>query len=101
VKILLMLCLVALIGCQSYVPFVHKPPIQQGNLLEQEDVDQLEVGMTREQVEFLLGGPISHDTFGHGRFDYVYYYKEKFKDPVQRKLTVYFDKDGKVTKFEE
>jgi outer membrane protein assembly factor BamE len=100
-KFLLVLCVLALAGCQNYVPFVYKPPIQQGNLLEEDKVDQLEIGMTREQVDFLLGAPISHNTFADDRYDYVYYYKEKYKKPVHKKLTVYFSKDGKVTKIEK
>ena len=33
-------------------------PIQQGNLLDPSQVAQLEVGMTRSQVSFLLGTPM-------------------------------------------
>ncbi|MFI4956465.1 MAG: outer membrane protein assembly factor BamE [Gammaproteobacteria bacterium] len=98
-KFFLTLFVLALVGCQNYIPFVYQPPIQQGNLLEEDKVDQLEVGMTREQVDFLLGAPISHNTFADDRYDYVYYYKEKYKEPVHKKLTVYFSKEGKVTKF--
>ena len=36
--------------------------IQQGNLLDAEQVDQVEVGMTRSQVRFLLGTPMVIDT---------------------------------------
>ena len=37
---------------------VYRMDIQQGNLLDAEQVDQLEVGMTRSQVRFLLGTPM-------------------------------------------
>ena len=97
-KYFAILCLLFLVGCQNYIPFVYKPDIQQGNLLEADKVDQIEIGMTREQVEYILGGPISHDTFGENRFDYVYYYKAKYADPVHKKLTIYFGKDSKVTR---
>ncbi len=99
-RLLILLC-VALLGCQSGgFSIVHKPPMQQGNLLEADKMDQLELGMTQEQVEFLLGAPISHDSFGYNRYDYVYYYKEKFKDPVHKKLTIYFE-EGKVVRIVE
>lgn len=100
-KYLAIALLALLVGCQNYIPFVYKPPIQQGNLLEEDKVNELEIGMTREQVDFLLGAPITHDTFADDRYDYVYYYKEKYGDPVKKKLTVYFSKEGKVTRFKK
>ena len=36
---------------------VYRLNIAQGNLVEQEDLDQAEVGMTRKQINFLLGTP--------------------------------------------
>ena len=45
------MAVLALAGC------VYQAPIAQGNLLKQEDVDQVEAGMTRSQVRFLLGHP--------------------------------------------
>jgi outer membrane protein assembly factor BamE len=36
---------------------VYRANIAQGNLVKEEDVAQLEVGMTRNQVRFLLGTP--------------------------------------------
>ncbi len=97
-KLVMMLIVLVLMGCQNNIPFVHRPPLQQGNLLEQEKVDQIKVGMTRKQVNYILGEPISHDTFGFNRYDYVYYYKEKFEDPEYKKLTIYFDEAGMVKK---
>ncbi len=45
----------ALKGC------VYHMPIQQGNFLEQRAVSQLQVGMTRSQVRYLLGTPMLGD----------------------------------------
>ena len=50
--LLCILTLGALSGC------VFRANIPQGNIVEQEDVDQLEIGMTRNQVRFLLGTPM-------------------------------------------
>lgn len=63
------MALVLLAGC------VYVAPIAQGNLLKQEDVDQVEVGMTKNQVRFLLGTPMIDDPFHQDRWDYVYYLK--------------------------
>jgi len=52
---------------------VYRASISQGNLIKQEDLDQVEVGMTRNQVRFLLGTPMIDDPFHESRWDYVYY----------------------------
>jgi len=54
---------------------VYQANLSQGNLLKQEDLDQVEVGMTRRQVRFLLGTPMIDDPFHEERWDYVYYLK--------------------------
>jgi outer membrane protein assembly factor BamE len=54
---------------------VYRSNIAQGNLIEQDDLDQVEVGMTRNQVRFLLGTPMIDDPFHRLRWDYVYYLK--------------------------
>ena len=42
-------------GCSGKLFTIHKIDVQQGNAVEVEKVEQLAVGMTKEQVEFLLG----------------------------------------------
>ena len=56
----------AISGC------VYTPPIQQGNLLKISDIDQVEPGMTRSQVRYLLGTPMVSDPFNPQRWDYIY-----------------------------
>ena len=73
---------------------VYQPALSQGNLLKQEDVEQLEVGMTRSQVRFLLGTPMIDDPFHEERWDYVYYLRVGREDPTYtRWITVIFDGD--------
>ena len=45
---------------------VYRMPIQQGNFLDKKQVDQLEPGMTRSQVAFLLGTPMVPNGFRQG-----------------------------------
>ncbi len=80
---------------------VYRMNVQQGNLLDQEQIDQLEVGMTRSQVRFLLGTPMVADSFDLQRWDYVYRLRYGKTGKVDRRhLIVWFDGD-KVTKIEE
>ncbi len=75
---------------------VYHMPIQQGNFLDKKQVDQLETGMTRPQVAFLLGTPMIPNGFDRDRWDYYYYarYSKKYAADTFR-VTVYF-KDEKV-----
>ncbi len=85
----------ALAGC------VYRMDIQQGNLLDAEQIDQLEVGMTRSQVRFLLGTPMVIDSFNADRWDYVYSLRRGHSRKVTRRhLVVWFDGD-KVARVEE
>jgi outer membrane protein assembly factor BamE len=93
------LCAVAAIalllqGC------VYRMNIQQGNFLEPRAVSQLQVGMTRSQVRYLLGTPMVPDAFDKDRWDYLYYLKKgRLHAPDQRHLIVYFQ-DEKVSRFD-
>ncbi|MCZ0955245.1 MAG: outer membrane protein assembly factor BamE, partial [Rhodospirillaceae bacterium] len=53
---------------------VYRIDIQQGNLLEEDAIEQVELGMTRSQVQFLLGTPMIADSFHQDRWDYTYYF---------------------------
>ncbi len=79
---------------------VYRMDIQQGNYLEGKTVDQLQVGMTRSQVRYLLGTPMVPDLFDKDRWDYLYYFQHgRLRRPEQRHVVVYF-KEDKVTNFE-
>ena len=74
---------------------VYQANLSQGNLLKQEDLDQVEVGMTRRQVRFLLGTPMIDDPFHDERWDYVYYLKIGRDDAIfKRWISIYFDGDN-------
>ena len=89
-----LLAALALGGC------VYRIDVQQGNYLEGKAVDQLQVGMTRTQVRYLLGTPLVPDVFDKDRWDYLYYFRHGRHRPNDpRRLVVYF-KDDKVTRFE-
>ena len=79
---------------------VYRPDIQQGNYLESKTVDQLQVGMTRTQVRYLLGTPMVPAVFDKDRWDYVYYFKHgRLRRPEERHLIVFFAQD-KVSRFD-
>ncbi|HYM43409.1 MAG TPA: outer membrane protein assembly factor BamE [Steroidobacteraceae bacterium] len=79
---------------------IYRMNIQQGNYLEGKTVAQLQVGMTRTQVRYLLGSPMVPDIFNKDRWDYLYYFKTgHLERPEQRHLVVFFRED-KVASFQ-
>ncbi|HEX2493089.1 MAG TPA: outer membrane protein assembly factor BamE [Steroidobacter sp.] len=97
------LALILLIGAGvlSAAGCVHRIDIQQGNFLEDKDIDRVSVGMTRVQVRAVLGTPMVADPFTHERWDYVYYFKKgRLRKPVQRHFVVFFDEADKVARIE-
>ena len=78
---------------------VYRPDIQQGNYLESKTVDQLQVGMTRTQVRYLLGTPMVPAVFDKDRWDYLFYFRHGRHPYTQRQVIVHF-KDDKVASFD-
>ena len=77
-------------------PGVHKPDMQQGNIIDQEKLDQLEVGMSRAQAQFVMGTPLVADTFDLDRWDYIYQYRSAEGQVTSRTVTLNF-RDGVLT----
>ena len=84
---------------------VYRPDLQQGNLLKIENIDRIEVGMTKSQIRYLLGGPVIGNPYQTDRWDYIYLYQDRMNsDPLaddQRYwLVVYFENE-RVIKIEK
>lgn len=78
------------------LPWVYRIDIQQGNVVTQEDVNQLRLGMTRRQVQFILGSPMVTDPFHADRWDYYFAYKPGTRgdgEPQRELLTLLFRED--------
>jgi outer membrane protein assembly factor BamE len=69
---------------------VYVPDVQQGNVITQEMVNQLKVGMNRRQVQFILGTPLIMDPFHQDRWDYYYSLKRGKKYRAKRTLSLFF-----------
>ena len=85
-----------LVPACSYVPMapsVYKIDIQQGNVVTQDMVSRLKLGMTKSQVRFALGTPLVTDVFHSDRWDYVYRYQKAGKLTEQSHITVVFEND--------
>jgi outer membrane protein assembly factor BamE len=78
----------------------YRMEIQQGNFVSQEMVSRLKLGMSKDQVRFVLGTPLITDSFHADRWDYVFRRQRVNSSELeQRKLAVFFD-DGKLKRIE-
>jgi outer membrane protein assembly factor BamE len=76
---------------------VYTMEIQQGNYISQEAVSQLKLGMTKDQVRFVLGTPLVADIFHENRWDYVYRRQRANSRTVEeRRVSVFFEDDKLV-----
>jgi outer membrane protein assembly factor BamE len=97
-----LLAIALALGLAGCGPIVYRIEVQQGNFVDQETVSQLKRGMTKDQVRFVLGTPLVTDIFHADRWDYVYTRKPERTTSVaeQRRLTLYFDKEGLLDRVE-
>ncbi len=78
------------------LPFIYRIDIQQGNLLTEEKIDQIELGMTQEQVVFIMGTPILDNIFNEDVQYYYYSFQAGKKNREQEQLILSFS-DNKLT----
>ena len=95
--ITLLLSVLLLASCS--IPRIFQVVISQGNLVDQEMLDKLEVGMTESQVKFVMGTPLISDTFYPNRWDYFTSVTQGENSYTNQKITLYF-KDNKLVSWE-
>ena len=92
-------CLVLLLPL-ALAACVYHVDIQQGNLLKDKDILQIEVGMTRSQVQFLLGTPMVSDSFHRDRWDYAYTMRKGRSPDIERRWVVVYFENDRVSRIE-
>ena len=98
--LLYILLLIYITACSSKLLTVHKIDVQQGNALDAEMVDKVEIGMTQEQVQYVLGSPLITDSFHPDRWDYIYLFRPGYGEKERRQLTLTFDR-GEVIEIDK
>ncbi len=78
-----------LVGCGVY-EMPHLRTAQQGNMIEEDQVKQLRVGMSKAQVEDIMGSPLRIATFKPERWEYVYTKKIRRAPDDYERLIVTF-----------
>ena len=68
----------------------------QGNIFEDEDIEKLSEGLTKNQVQFIFGTALIQDPFRDSRWDYFNSVTVGNEIITENKLTIFFDEDGLV-----
>ncbi len=93
--IVILTLLLPIAGCG----LIYKQNVQQGNVLEEEQVEQLRTGMTRQQVTSLLGSPSVKSPFHSDRWDYASSFAPRGANMSTRHLVIHFE-DDRVSRIE-
>lgn len=82
----------SLSGCSFlYDTFVYQIDITQGNYIDDDKLDAVELGMNQEQVIFLLGSPMLIDQFDSSKWYYIRYIKPGGKAIQQQQVVFTFN----------
>tara|TARA_R110001583_G_scaffold315_3_gene2881 strand:+ start:11249 stop:11701 length:453 start_codon:yes stop_codon:yes gene_type:complete len=86
----------SLSACSSWV---YRIDIPQGNYLEQKNIDKIQVGMTKEQVKFVLGSPVMIDTFDQDTWNYLYRFKSGRSEKLnmQKRFAIKFEDEKLIS----
>lgn len=103
IAITLLFSSLTLLGC-SHNPFrPYRVNVQQGNILEPQTVQKLHLGMTKHEVEDLLGSPVLSNSFADNHWTYIYTNQINGGKIEKKQLLLYFVRDGlaKIMKNEQ
>ena len=91
-----LILLTLLLASCSGVPFLtpYKMDIRQGNFVTPDMREKLKLGMSKQQVRYVLGTPMINDVFHANRWDYVYRLEHDRKMIEKQNLTLYFEGDN-------
>ena len=90
IKIILLsiIAVLTLTHCTSYD--FSRRIVQQGNLLPQEKIARLKIGMNKNDVAILMGTSLLSPMFNNNRWDYAYSWRRGSGSLLVRNLSLYF-----------
>ena len=90
----LLIFIISVSSCSSLSPY--KVPVLQGNIFEDDDLEKLKEGLTKEQVQFIFGTALIQDPFRQSRWDYFNSVTVGEKVVTENKLTIFFNENDLV-----
>lgn len=92
-RLLTIICALFLASCGSWLPDAHRIDVIQGNAIKKEALEKIHTGMKKSEITPILGSPLISDPFHVQRWDYIYRYIPGRGEPVQSRVTLYFEAD--------
>jgi outer membrane protein assembly factor BamE len=90
------LSLTACTTIMENLPWIYRVDIKQGNIIDQDMVNQLRPNMTKRQVLYVMGSPMLSDYFHKQRWDYIYSIREDGDPKIQKRVALFFNGDELV-----
>ncbi len=88
-KILFIIISLLIYSCSN--TNLYKVTITQGTVFAQEDIDKLEIGMTKDQVSFVMGQPSFENFFEKNVWNYIYKITTGDNVDMEKKVKLIFD----------
>ncbi len=76
----------------------YRIDIDQGNIIEQQDLSRLRVGMTKRQVQQALGSTLLEDVFHTNRWDYIHRYQQGSSNEIKKSKVSLFFSNGRLAR---
>ena len=74
---------------------IYKVDVQQGNMITQDLINQVKPHMSKRQVQYILGTPLTVDPFRKDRWDYIFTDQPGGEDRTRQQVSLIF-KDNKL-----
>ena len=87
------------VSCSSLKPY--QPTQYQGTHINDEKIDQLQIGYTKQQVQYLLGQPSLTNTLTPNIWQYIYTKKSQQKLEIKQNLILTFDENNLLLTIEQ
>ena len=88
-KILILIISLIMISCSN--ASIYRVSITQGTVFKQEDINKLELGMTKDQVTYVIGQPSFENFFEKNVWNYFFQIKSGDSIELERRLKLVFD----------
>ena len=88
-KILIIIISLLIYSCSN--TNLYRVTITQGTVFAQEDIDKLEIGMTKDQVSFVMGQPSFENFFEKNVWNYIYKITTGDNVDMEKKVKLIFD----------
>tara|TARA_A100001234_G_scaffold33473_1_gene26049 strand:+ start:8691 stop:9002 length:312 start_codon:yes stop_codon:yes gene_type:complete len=97
-KILILIISLIMISCSN--ASIYRVSITQGTVFKQEDINKLELGMTKDQVTYVIGQPSFENFFEKNVWNYFFQIKTGDSIELERRLKLVFDEENLLSEID-